>query len=154
MGENVDVHWWMGVDTQTVSDRGSSNVVLAVTLFLILAGVGLSVVTWWFWRNTHPDPEALAPLDVMSGRAFRDQGPIEQRRLLDEARPSGAVVDDMEPPIEMVDEPAMVDDFEDFAISEFDDKDDVFDDNDHDSYPDLEEEPRRVVSPIDPLLGG
>ena len=154
MGENVDVYWWMGVDTQTVSDRGSSNVVLAVTLFLILAGVGLSVVTWWFWRNTHPDPEALAPLDVMSGRAFRDQGPIEQRRLLDAARPSGAVVDDMEPPIEIVDEPAMVDDFEELAFSEFDDNDDEFDDDDHDSYPDLEEEPRRVVSPIDPLLGG
>lgn len=154
MGENMVVHWLMGVDTQTVSDRGSSNVVLAVTLFLILAGIGLSVVTWWFWRNTHPDPEALAPLDVMSGRAFRDQGPIEQRRLLDAARPSGAIVDDMEPPIEMVDEPALAEDFEDLAFSEFDDSDDEFDDNFDEPYSAPEEEPRRFVSPIDPLLGG
>jgi hypothetical protein len=150
MGENKDVHWWMGVDTETVSDRGSSNVVLAVTIFLILAGIGLSIVTWWFWRNTHPDPEALAPLDVMSARDFRDRGPIEQRRLLDAARPSAVAVDEMEAPIELTEEPLEPVSFEELVV--FEDEDDLVDFDEPMRVPD--EEPRRGASPIDPLLGG
>ena len=139
----------MGVDTETVTDRGSSNVVLAVTLFLIVAGCALSVITWWFWRNTHPDPEALAPLDVMSARSFRDQGPIEQRRLLDSARPTTLAVAEMEPPLEV--EPAAIDDeplFEDDFFAESVDDEPVFEEFAVD-----EPEAAPSLGPIDPLLG-
>lgn len=139
----------MGVDTETVTDRGSSNVVLAVTLFLIVAGCALSVITWWFWRNTHPDPEALAPLDVMSARSFRDQGPIEQRRLLDSARPTTVDVAEMEPPLEV--EPVAIDDeplFEDDFFAESVDDEPVFE-----GFAVDEPESAPSLGPIDPLLG-
>ncbi len=143
------VSWWMGVDTETVTDRGSSNVVLAVTLFLIVAGCVLSVITWWFWRNTHPDPEALGPLDVMSARSFRDQGPIEQRRLLDSARPSAVAASDMQPPLEveslvLEDEPM----FEDVFFDDVPVGSESFDEASGD-----DPEPVRPLGPIDPLLG-
>ena len=77
-----------GIDTQRVSDTGSSVTVLTVTILLVVAGIALSVVTIWFWRTTRPDPEALGPLTVMSRRDWRERGPIERRRLLDEARPT------------------------------------------------------------------
>jgi hypothetical protein len=156
--------WWMGVDTETVTDRGSSNIVLAVTLFLVVAGIGLSVITWWFWRNTHPDPEALAPLDIMSGRKFRDHGPIEQRRLLDAARPDTTTTSDLEPPIVVNDTTENVDD----EWVDVDDEDDDFfrgGDLDLDTgrpvepdVADVEDEffdlvDRAVPPPIDPLLG-
>lgn len=145
----------MGVDTETVTDRGSSNVVLAVTLFLILAGCALSVITWWFWRNTHPDPEALAPLDVMSARSFREQGPIEQRRLLDSARPTATIAAEMDPPLEVESEPVDEEPWfeDDFVTEAFDDEvvsDDIFV-----SEEDEVDQPgtMRPVGPIDPLLG-
>ena len=152
----------MGVDTETVTDRGSSNIVLAVTLFLLLAGIGLSVITWWFWRNTHPDPEALAPLDVMSGRRFRDHGPIEQRRLLDAARPAPIAASDLEPPLIA---PDVVENVEAEWVVVEDELDDFSDgeviDGVSDPEPyvaDNEGEPsgpvdRGFAPPIDPLLG-
>jgi len=79
--------WFADLDTESISDTGSSTTVLVVTLLLVAFGVGLAVVTAWFWRETAPDPEALGPLSVMSRRRFASLGPIEQRRLMDEARP-------------------------------------------------------------------
>jgi hypothetical protein len=79
--------WFADLDTETISDTGSSTTVLVVTLLLVAFGVGLAVVTAWFWRQTAPDPDALGPLSVMSRRRFVSLGAIEQRRLMDEARP-------------------------------------------------------------------
>lgn len=79
--------WFADLDTETISDTGSSTTVLVVTLVLVAFGVGLSAVTAWFWRQTAPDPDALGPLAVMSRRRFASLGAIEQRRLMDEARP-------------------------------------------------------------------
>ena len=87
MRETWVVAWLTTIDTESVSDAGSSNVVLAVTLALIVLGIGLLGVTVWFWRATRPDPEALGPLVAMSDRGFATLGPIERRRVLDGARP-------------------------------------------------------------------
>ena len=80
------------VETTTVSDSGNTLVVLLVTLFLVLAGVALTVVAVWYWRSTIPDPESLGPLHQMSSRRFTSLEPVEQRRALDSLRPSLADV--------------------------------------------------------------
>ena len=80
-----------GIDTRSVGDTGSSAVVLVVAVALVAAGVALTGITVWFWRSTRPDPEALAPLVVMSSKRWRLGGPIERRQALDVARPGAAV---------------------------------------------------------------
>jgi hypothetical protein len=44
----------------------------------------------WLHRVTRPDPEVLAPLEVMGERTWRRGDPVWQRRRLDEVRPEGA----------------------------------------------------------------
>lgn len=159
---------WIGaIDTESVSDSGSSNTVLAVTLALVILGVALIGVTTWFWRATRPDPEALGPLLVMSERDFARRGPIEQRRSLDAARPSPTVVDEplAEPLDERVAEPGdqLLDESLDESLTtETDDFLGVDDDeeiDDGDEAPvdapadDVDEAPARAPRPIDPLLG-
>ena len=90
---------WAAIDTESVSDSGSSLTVLAVSLTLVALGVVLLVVTVWFWRLTRPDPDALGPLVVMSDRDFLRRGPIEQRRALDAARPDAIVIDAPDEPV-------------------------------------------------------
>jgi hypothetical protein len=48
------------------------------------------MVAIWLFKRTRPDPEVLAPLEVMSDRAWRRGDPVWQRRRLDEVRPAGA----------------------------------------------------------------
>jgi len=85
------VTWLAGIDTRSVGDTGSSAVVLVVAVALVAAGVALTGITVWFWRSTRPDPEALAPLVVMSSKRWRLGSPIERRQALDVARPGAAV---------------------------------------------------------------
>jgi len=80
-----------GIDTRSVGDTGSSVVVLVVAMALVAAGVALTGITVWFWRSTRPDPEALAPLVVMSSKRWRLGNPIERRQALDVARPGASV---------------------------------------------------------------
>ncbi|MBU3688006.1 MAG: hypothetical protein B7C54_09795 [Acidimicrobiales bacterium mtb01] len=161
--------WLAGIDTRSVGDTGSSAVVLVVALALVAAGVALAVITVWFWRSTRPDPEALAPLVVMSSKRWQLGNQIERRQALDVARP-GAVIAVPEP----VSEESLAD--VDVAQSSVDDEipasiefasdepvavavDGLFDDLDEDS--DLyDTDPvnsgpieRGGSSPIDPLLG-
>lgn len=77
----------LGIDTTTVTDTGSARVVLIVTVFLVLLGAALAVLTFQLWKSTKPDPEALGPLVEMSGRKFYKLDAIEQRQRLDVARP-------------------------------------------------------------------
>ena len=93
MRETDRVTWWAAIDTESVSDSGSSITVLAVSLTLVALGIALLGVTVWFWRLTRPDPEALGPLSVMSNRDFFRRGPIEQRRALDAARPIAVAIE-------------------------------------------------------------
>jgi len=44
----------------------------------------------WLFKTTRPDPELLAPLDVMGERKWRRADPVWQRRRLDEVRPAEA----------------------------------------------------------------
>jgi len=85
------VTWLAGIDTRSVGDTGSSVVVLVVAMALVAAGVALTGITVWFWRSTRPDPEALAPLVVMSSKRWRLGNPIERRQALDVARPGASV---------------------------------------------------------------
>ena len=59
---------------------------LAAVGLLLLAGT----IVWW--RNSRVEHPALAPLEMMSVRRFAKAADGEQRRLLDEVRPEGAVV--------------------------------------------------------------
>jgi hypothetical protein len=85
--------WWSAIDTESVSDSGSSITVLVVSLSLVALGVALLGVTVWFWKLTRPDPDALGPLVVMSEPDFFRRGPIDQRRSLDEARPGAVAIE-------------------------------------------------------------
>ena len=78
----------LGLDTTSVSDAGSTRVVVIVTLLLSGLGLGLGILNIWYWRKTKPDPEALGPLVEMSSRKFAELGLIEQRHRLDQLRPS------------------------------------------------------------------
>lgn len=169
--ETVMVTWWMAIDTESVSDTGSSATVLAVTLGLVALGVALLGVTVWFWRLTRPDPDALGPLAVMSDREFARRGPIGQRRALDAARPGAvameAPVDDLEhePVPDTIGDDLIVDDLMDNDLISDDlfdddvpfDDDVLFDEDLIDGEPVVEsddDDSRGVpLRPIDPLLG-
>ena len=156
MRETDRVTWWNSIDTESVSDAGSSNVVLAVTVALVVLGSALLVVTAWFWRSTRPDPDALGPLVVMSERRFATLGPIERRRTLDGARP-GSSPDD-EPAtggqavetviVETPDDDIEIDDVEDEDTDDVEDGDIEDEDDDVDVEREIETRPRS----IDPLL--
>ncbi len=84
----------MQVFTQVVADEindtGSTRLVYLLALALVLLGAGLVAITVWFWRNSRPEPQLLAPLEVMEATKFRRMSRLEQRRLLDSVRPPGA----------------------------------------------------------------
>jgi hypothetical protein len=65
-----------------INDASTTRRVQLLTAGLALAGVTLAGVTFWFWRNTRPDPDALAPLDVMSQNRWRRQDVEERDRAL------------------------------------------------------------------------
>ncbi len=71
-------------------DPGSTRVVYAIVIALALLGIGLAVFAWWLTRVTRPDPELLAPLEVMQSRRWQRLDPAGRRRLLDGVRPDGA----------------------------------------------------------------
>ncbi len=62
----------------------SSLALLAIGM--ITVGVGLTVVTAWFWYAARPEPEALAPLEIMSERQFVSADDDERKRLLHSVR--------------------------------------------------------------------
>ena len=150
--------WWNSIDTESVSDAGSSNVVLAVTVALVVLGSALLVVTAWFWRSTRPDPDALGPLVVMSERRFATLGPIERRRTLDGARPgsspedepatAGQAVEVETVIVETPDDDIEIDDVEDEDTDDVEDGDIEDEDDDVDVEREIESRPRS----IDPLL--
>ena len=133
----------LGLDTTTVSDAGSTRIVVLVTLSLIALGIGLAVLNIWFWRKTKPDPEALGPLVEMSSRKFADLELIEQRHRLDQLRPSLVASSTIEPlpvmhpPIPIDDEPQEVlpEIVEEVAINDIDWDDDEWPDVDDWSLP-------------------
>ena len=55
-------------------------------LAMIAIGGGLVGVTIWFWNAARPDPEVLAPLEIMGDRDFVRATDREKIRLLDAVR--------------------------------------------------------------------
>ena len=53
---------------------------------MIVIGGGLVGVTIWFWNAARPDPEVLAPLEIMGDRNFVMASDAEKVRLLDAVR--------------------------------------------------------------------
>ena len=53
---------------------------------MISIGVGLVAVTVWFWNAARPDPEVLAPLEIMGDRVFVKANEKEKTRLLNAVR--------------------------------------------------------------------
>ena len=133
----------LGLDTTTVSDAGSTRIVVLVTLSLIALGIGLAVLNIWFWRKTKPDPEALGPLVEMSSRKFAELELIEQRHRLDQLRPSLVASSKieplpvMQPPIVLEDDPQEVlpEIVDEVAINDIDWDDDEWPDVDDWSLP-------------------
>ena len=55
-------------------------------LAMISIGIGLVAVTIWFWNAARPDPEVLAPLEIMGDREFVNANEKEKSRLLNAVR--------------------------------------------------------------------
>lgn len=60
--------------------------VALVALFLIAIGLGLSVLTWWFWTTARPEPVSLAPLEIMSERRYSRASDDERIEMIKSAR--------------------------------------------------------------------
>lgn len=60
--------------------------VALVALFLIVLGLGLSALTWWFWKTARPEPVSLAPLEIMSGRRYDRANDEKRKHMIDSAR--------------------------------------------------------------------
>ena len=71
-------------------DPGSSRLVYAMVIGLVVVGIALIVLGVWIVRQTRPDLEVLAPLERMGDSDWRKRDRSTQRRMLDEVRPEGA----------------------------------------------------------------
>lgn len=74
----------------TIGDPDGTRTVTSIVALLVALGLGLLLLAVWIFRTTRPDPELLAPLEVMGERAWRRGDPVWQRRRLDELRPAAA----------------------------------------------------------------
>jgi hypothetical protein len=74
-----------------IGDPDSTRTVVAIIALLVVLGLALVMLAFWLRRTTRPDPDLLAPLEVMGERSWRRGDPVWQRRRLDEVRPEGAI---------------------------------------------------------------
>ena len=58
------------------------GIVTIISYLLIAGGIALIGLTVWFWKNSRPEPRALARLEVMSERAYRKSKGIDRLFLL------------------------------------------------------------------------
>jgi hypothetical protein len=103
--------------TAEIGDPEGTRTVLAIVALLVVMGLGLIMLAVWLRRSTRPDPEFLAPLELMGERSWRRGDPVWQRRRLDQVRPADAE------PIRRAAEPPRVDEAFDAGPSDigFDD---------------------------------
>jgi hypothetical protein len=71
-------------------DPGSSRLVYAMVIGLLVIGVLLVLLGIWIIRQTRADLEVLAPLERMGDGDWKKRDRSTQRRMLDEVRPEGA----------------------------------------------------------------
>lgn len=74
----------------TIGDPDGTRTVTSIIALLVAIGLALLMVAVWLWRTTRPDPDLLAPLEMMGEGRWRRSDPVAQRRRLDAARPAGA----------------------------------------------------------------
>ena len=79
-------------------DPGSSRLVYAMVIGLVVVGIGLILLAIWILRQTRPDLDVLAPLERMGDGDWKKRDPSTQRRMLDDVRPEGAQPLAAEPP--------------------------------------------------------
>lgn len=58
------------------------GIVTIISYLLIVGGIALIGLTVWFWKNSRPEPRALARLEVMSERAYRKSKGVDRLFLL------------------------------------------------------------------------
>ena len=135
----------------------TTTTIKTVGAVLVLFGIGLAVFTYYYWKSARPEPEALAPLEVMSAKKFATTDPLNQQRLLDEVRPEGmaAPKETVRMAMHAVVMATQAEKIEAARIAaEREERErlaaEFGDDHDLDSDDDL---PTRANAPIDPLLG-
>ena len=74
----------------SIGDPEGTRTVTSIIVLLVAIGLALVMLAVWLHRKTRPDPELLAPLEMMGERKWRRSDPVWQRRRLDEIRPDGA----------------------------------------------------------------
>jgi hypothetical protein len=96
----TEIAWSTGVLVVVgAGDPGSSRLVYAMVIGLLLVGIAFVGLAVWLIRQTRYDPPVLAPLERMGDRDWRRQSdPATQRRILDEVRPDGARRSESAPP--------------------------------------------------------
>ena len=57
-----------------------------VAMSLLLVAAGLTLATVWFWKSARPEPDSLAPLEVMSQRDFAEADDAERKQMLNSVR--------------------------------------------------------------------
>lgn len=122
-----------------IGDPDSTRTVWAIVALLVVLGLGMVMLAFWLRRSTQPDPEFLAPLELMGERAWRRGDPVWQRRRLDEVRPEGAE------PLRRAAAPPRFDESFDAPPSA-----DGFDDLHDDAHPDEHEDVEPVADPNAP----
>jgi uncharacterized protein HemX len=69
----VEPRWSIApaIAVATVGDPEGTRTVTAIVALLVVIGIGLVMLAIWLFRVTRPDPELLAPLEIMSERRWR-----------------------------------------------------------------------------------
>ena len=57
-----------------------------VAISLLLLAAGLTALTVWFWITARPEPEALAPLEIMSQTDFAQSDEETRKQMLNSVR--------------------------------------------------------------------
>lgn len=79
-----------GILADTFSDPTNERIIWLSAAGLLVIGIGLLVFTILWWRRARQEHPALAPLEVMSGRAWAKAPETDRSRRLDQVRLSGA----------------------------------------------------------------
>ncbi|MFM7879865.1 MAG: hypothetical protein ACKO80_06170 [Acidimicrobiaceae bacterium] len=57
-----------------------------VAISLLALAAGLAALTVWFWITARPEPEALAPLEIMSQSEFAQSDEETRKQMLNAVR--------------------------------------------------------------------
>lgn len=78
------------LSAEPVGDPESTRRVYATVVIFVALGVSMVTLAIWLFRRTAPEPQFLAPLEVMDTRRWRRSEPAQRGRELDAKRPPGA----------------------------------------------------------------